>query len=132
MRGIPPTCWSECVRARAGNPNRYTNRVVTLWYRPPELLLGERNYTTAIDMWGAGCIMAEMWTRSPIMQGTNETNQLMLITQLCGSITPDVSDRPLTAAPRPTLDGRCFASVSSSAVAEAERFSDPLWAALPH
>lgn len=48
--------------------NRYTNRVVTLWYRPPELLLGERNYGPAIDLWGAGCIMAEMWTRSPIMQ----------------------------------------------------------------
>ena len=47
---------------------RYTNRVVTLWYRPPELLLGERNYGPAVDMWGAGCIMAEMWTRSPIMQ----------------------------------------------------------------
>ena len=44
-------------------PNRYTNRVVTLWYRPPELLLGERNYREAVDMWGAGCIMAEMWTR---------------------------------------------------------------------
>lgn len=49
------------------NP-KYTNRVVTLWYRPPELLLGERNYSPAIDIWGAGCIMAEMWTRSPIMQ----------------------------------------------------------------
>ena len=49
-------------------PNRYTNRVVTLWYRPPELLLGERNYDSAIDLWGAGCIMAEMWVRSPIMQ----------------------------------------------------------------
>lgn len=32
--------------------NRYTNRVVTLWYRPPELLLGERNYGPAVDMWG--------------------------------------------------------------------------------
>lgn len=51
-----------------GQPNRYTNRVVTLWYRPPELLLGERNYGPAVDTWGAGCIMAEMWTRSPIMQ----------------------------------------------------------------
>jgi cyclin-dependent kinase 9 len=49
-------------------PNRYTNRVVTLWYRPPELLLGERNYGPGIDLWGAGCIMAEMWVRSPIMQ----------------------------------------------------------------
>jgi len=47
---------------------RYTNRVVTLWYRPPELLLGERSYTPAIDIWGAGCIMAELWTRNPIMQ----------------------------------------------------------------
>jgi serine/threonine-protein kinase BUR1 len=47
---------------------RYTNRVVTLWYRPPELLLGERYYGPPVDMWGAGCIMAEMWTRSPIMQ----------------------------------------------------------------
>ena len=51
-----------------GEVNKYTNRVVTLWYRPPELLLGERNYGPPIDMWGAGCIMAEMWTRSPIMQ----------------------------------------------------------------
>ncbi|XP_022644734.1 cyclin-dependent kinase 9-like [Varroa jacobsoni] len=68
-------------------PNRYTNRVVTLWYRPPELLLGERNYTAAVDMWGAGCIMAELWTRTPIMQGSTEQSQLTLIVQLCGSIT---------------------------------------------
>lgn len=46
-----------------GQPNRYTNRVVTLWYRPPELLLGDRNYGPPVDLWGAGCIMAEMWTR---------------------------------------------------------------------
>lgn len=73
---------------KAGQANRYTNRVVTLWYRPPELLLGDRNYTPAIDLWGAGCIMAEMWTRSPIMQGQTEQAQLNLISQLCGSITP--------------------------------------------
>lgn len=71
-------------------PNRYTNRVVTLWYRPPELLLGERNYGPAIDLWGAGCIMAEMWTRSPIMQGNTEQHQLTLISHLCGSITSAV------------------------------------------
>lgn len=73
-----------------GPPNRYTNRVVTLWYRPPELLLGERNYGPPIDLWGSGCIMAEMWTRSPIMQGTTEQHQLTLICQLCGSITSEV------------------------------------------
>ena len=75
---------------KAGQTNRYTNRVVTLWYRPPELLLGERNYGPPIDLWGAGCIMAEMWTRSPIMQGNTEQHQLTLISQLCGSISPEV------------------------------------------
>ena len=73
-----------------GQPNRYTNRVVTLWYRPPELLLGERNYGAPVDLWGAGCIMAEMWTRSPIMQGNTEQHQLTLIAQLCGAMTPEV------------------------------------------
>jgi len=77
-----------------GQPNKYTNRVVTLWYRPPELLLGERNYGPKIDLWGAGCIMAEMWTRTPIMQGKTEQNQIQFISHLCGSITkedwPDV------------------------------------------
>ncbi|CAG5119404.1 unnamed protein product [Candidula unifasciata] len=76
-------------RAFSDKLNRYTNRVVTLWYRPPELLLGERNYGPAIDLWGGGCIMAEMWTRSPIMQGNTEQHQLTLISQLCGSITPE-------------------------------------------
>lgn len=76
--------------SKNGQPNRYTNRVVTLWYRPPELLLGDRNYGPSVDMWGAGCIMAEMWTRSPIMQGSTEQQQLVLCAQLCGSFTPEV------------------------------------------
>ncbi|XP_027008680.1 cyclin-dependent kinase 9 isoform X2 [Tachysurus fulvidraco] len=76
--------------AKNSQGNRYTNRVVTLWYRPPELLLGERDYGPPIDLWGAGCIMAEMWTRSPIMQGNTEQHQLTLISQLCGSITAEV------------------------------------------
>lgn len=73
-----------------GPCQRYTNRVVTLWYRPPELLLGERNYGPPIDMWGAGCIMCEMWTRRAVMQGESEQHQISLISQLCGSITPEV------------------------------------------
>lgn len=74
-----------------GQPEHcYTNRVVTLWYRPPELLLGERHYGPQIDMWGAGCIMAELWTRAPILQGESEQKQLTLISNLCGSISPEV------------------------------------------
>lgn len=61
-----------------------------MWYRPPELLLGDRNYGPPVDLWGAGCIMAEMWTRYPIMQGNTEQHQLNLISHLCGSITPEV------------------------------------------
>ncbi|PAA64695.1 hypothetical protein BOX15_Mlig031534g1 [Macrostomum lignano] len=69
---------------------QYTGRVVTLWYRPPELLLGDRQYGPPLDMWGVGCIVAEMWTRSPIMQGGAEQKQLELIVNLCGSITKEV------------------------------------------
>ena len=76
--------------SKGGPVQRYTNRVVTLWYRPPEILLGERNYGPPIDMWGAGCIMCEMWTRRPVMQGETEQHQISLICQLCGSITPDI------------------------------------------
>ncbi|KAK6020131.1 hypothetical protein OSTOST_14221, partial [Ostertagia ostertagi] len=50
-------------------------------------------------MWGAGCIMAELWTRSPIMQGDTEQKQLTMICNLCGSIDKDswdkVSELPL-------------------------------------
>lgn len=76
----------------------YTNRVVTLWYRPPELLLGEKNYGPSVDMWGVGCIMAEMWTRTPILQGESEQEQLSLISRLCGSISPAVWPEVATLA----------------------------------
>ncbi|XP_014467222.1 PREDICTED: cyclin-dependent kinase 9-like [Dinoponera quadriceps] len=77
-------------RALSVKVSAYTNKVVTLWYRPPELLLGEKNYGPSVDLWSVGCVMAEMWTRSPIMQGNSEQNQLVLISNLCGSITSEV------------------------------------------
>jgi len=68
------------------SPNGFSSKVVTLAYRPPELLLGCRYYGTAVDMWSIGCIMAEMWTRSPILPGIDECHQLLLINKLCGPI----------------------------------------------
>ncbi|KAI5803243.1 serine/threonine-protein kinase bur1 [Geopyxis carbonaria] len=65
----------------------YTNCVVTRWYRPPELLLGEKRYTSAIDLWGVGCVFAEMYRRKPILQGNHDIDQMMKIFQLCGSPT---------------------------------------------
>lgn len=82
-------CDFGLARALAKTNQRYTNRVVTLWYRPPELILGDRMYGPPVDIWGAGCIMAEMWTRRPIMQGDTEQKQISLISQLCGSITTE-------------------------------------------
>eukprot|EP00816_Leptocylindrus_hargravesii_P002479 CAMPEP_0196805396 /NCGR_PEP_ID=MMETSP1362-20130617/5158_1 /TAXON_ID=163516 /ORGANISM="Leptocylindrus danicus, Strain CCMP1856" /LENGTH=661 /DNA_ID=CAMNT_0042178287 /DNA_START=119 /DNA_END=2101 /DNA_ORIENTATION=+ len=63
----------------------YTNKVITLWYRPPELLLGTTEYGTAVDMWSAGCILAELILGRPILPGKSEMEQLKLIFELIGS-----------------------------------------------
>lgn len=49
-----------------------TSRVVTLWYRPPELLLGVVNYGVAVDLWGTGCVLGELYAGKPIMTGRTE------------------------------------------------------------
>ncbi|KVI06162.1 Protein kinase, ATP binding site-containing protein [Cynara cardunculus var. scolymus] len=49
-----------------------TSRVVTLWYRPPELLLGATYYGVGVDLWSAGCILAELLAGKPIMPGRTE------------------------------------------------------------
>eukprot|EP00586_Coscinodiscus_wailesii_P023634 CAMPEP_0172496908 /NCGR_PEP_ID=MMETSP1066-20121228/94672_1 /TAXON_ID=671091 /ORGANISM="Coscinodiscus wailesii, Strain CCMP2513" /LENGTH=491 /DNA_ID=CAMNT_0013269455 /DNA_START=493 /DNA_END=1968 /DNA_ORIENTATION=- len=66
---------------------RLTNRVITLWYRPPELLLGCVEYTKKIDMWSVGCIIAEMFRRSGFLKGNNEATQLELIFKTAGHPT---------------------------------------------
>ncbi|KAL7445944.1 hypothetical protein ACHAXM_011763 [Skeletonema potamos] len=66
---------------------RLTNRVITLWYRPPELLLGCVDYTTKIDMWSVGCIIAEMFRRGGLLKGSTEANQLDLIFKTMGHPT---------------------------------------------
>ncbi|KAG2064746.1 Pkinase-domain-containing protein [Suillus decipiens] len=74
--------------ARAfGIPMRtYTHEVVTLWYRAPEVLLGSRHYSTAIDMWSVGCIFAEMVMRgSPLFPGDSEIDQIFKIFRILGT-----------------------------------------------
>ncbi|KAK8861407.1 cyclin-dependent kinase 1 [Kwoniella newhampshirensis] len=75
--------------ARAfGIPLRtYTHEVVTLWYRAPEVLLGSRHYSTAIDMWSVGCIFAEMAMRQPLFPGDSEIDEIFRIFRVLG--TPD-------------------------------------------
>ncbi|KAK7843109.1 putative serine/threonine-protein kinase [Quercus suber] len=66
-----------------------TSRVVTLWYRAPELLLGATEYGAAIDMWSSGCILAELFAGKPIMPGRTEVEQMHKIFKLCGSPSED-------------------------------------------
>ena len=60
------------------NKHPMTSRVVTLWYRPPELLLGATDYGVSIDLWSAGCILAELLAGKPIMPGRTEVTIILL------------------------------------------------------
>ena len=51
---------------------RYTHEVVTLWYRCPEILLGQKAYALGVDLWSTGCIFAEMVQRRPLFMGDSE------------------------------------------------------------
>ncbi|XP_042057218.1 cyclin-dependent kinase G-2-like isoform X1 [Salvia splendens] len=82
-----------------GSPLKpYTSLVVTLWYRAPELLLGAKQYSTAIDMWSLGCIMAELLSKEPLFNGKSEVEQLDKIFKILGTpnetIWPGLSDLP--------------------------------------
>lgn len=68
----------------------YTTLVVTRWYRPPELLMHLRKYTTAIDVWGVGCVFGEMLIGKPILSGDSDANQLKIIFDLCGTPTDEI------------------------------------------
>ncbi|KAA8912589.1 hypothetical protein TRICI_003427 [Trichomonascus ciferrii] len=65
--------------------NTFSNEVVTLWYRAPDVLLGSRTYSTSIDLWSAGCILAEMFTGRPLFPGTSSDDQLQKIFKLMGT-----------------------------------------------
>lgn len=71
----------------------YTNRVITIWYRSPELLLGETQYGPAVDIWSAACVLVEIFTRHAIFPGDgSEINQLDKIYSVLG--TPSRADWP--------------------------------------
>ncbi|VDN58113.1 unnamed protein product, partial [Dracunculus medinensis] len=59
-------------RAKSVPSRTFSHEVVTLWYRPPDVLLGSTNYSTSLDLWGVGCILAEMCTGSALFPGTKD------------------------------------------------------------
>uniref|UniRef100_A0A3P8XR07 cyclin-dependent kinase n=1 Tax=Esox lucius TaxID=8010 RepID=A0A3P8XR07_ESOLU len=79
-------------RAKSIPTKTYSNEVVTLWYRPPDILLGCTDYSTQIDMWGVGCIFYEMSTGRPLFPGSTVEEELHFIFKLLG--TPNESTWP--------------------------------------
>ena len=76
-----------------GIPNKnYSHEVVTLWYRPPDVLLGSKTYMTSVDVWSIGCIFAEMCNGKALFTGSNEEDQLLKIFNLRG--TPNLEIYP--------------------------------------
>ncbi|KAK9404521.1 cyclin-dependent kinase 18 [Crotalus adamanteus] len=72
-------------RAKSVPTKTYSNEVVTLWYRPPDVLLGSTEYSTPIDMWGVGCIHYEMVTGRPMFPGSTVKEELNLIFRMLGT-----------------------------------------------
>lgn len=62
--------YSPCV------PRPLTREVATLWYRSPELILGDNTYTYELDMWGVGVIMLELLEKQPPFRATTELEML--------------------------------------------------------
>ena len=54
-----------------------TSKVVTLWYRPPELLLGSTDYDASVDLWSIGCVFAELLLGVPVLQGRTEVKSVL-------------------------------------------------------
>ncbi|PPE00280.1 hypothetical protein GOBAR_DD02694 [Gossypium barbadense] len=64
-------------------------KVVTLWYRAPEILLGSRHYSTPVDVWSVGCIFAEMVNQRPLFPGDSEIDELFKIFRILGTPNED-------------------------------------------
>ncbi|VVB08677.1 unnamed protein product [Arabis nemorensis] len=102
-----------------------TSRVVTLWYRAPELLLGATEYGAGIDLWSVGCILTELFLGKPIMPGRTEVEQMHKIFKLCGSPSDDYWQKtklPLATSFKPQQPYKrvlleTFKSLPSSALA---------------
>lgn len=70
-------------------PRQYTHEVVTLWYRPVELLMNSPLYDISVDVWGTGCIIAEMISGNPLFPGDSEIDQLFKIFRVFGTPTEE-------------------------------------------
>ena len=98
-RGVLKIADFGLARIFGSPPGAMTPRVVTLWYRAPELLFGTNEYDTSIDLWSAGCIFGEFLNSKPLLPGKTDRDQIILICELLGTpntkIWPELEEMPL-------------------------------------
>jgi len=78
----------------------YSTRVITLWYRPPELLLGTRHYDESVDIWSAGCIAGELLAGYPLFSESTEIKVFHKIRERCSATSEDAWPESLRALPQ--------------------------------
>ncbi|SSD59797.1 related to Sporulation-specific mitogen-activated protein kinase SMK1 [Saccharomycodes ludwigii] len=96
-RGVAPKYFPDNSSEQNGNGTSYalktrhiTNYVATRWYRAPELMLSNKKYTKAIDLWACGCILAEFYGRKPIFIGNDQMHQISEIVKVLGTPNKDI------------------------------------------
>ncbi|KAJ1491471.1 kinase-like domain-containing protein [Baffinella frigidus] len=103
-------------RMEAAPERGFSYQAATRWYRPPEMLYASRSYDTKVDLWGAGCVVAELLTLSPLFPGETDIDQLHRVFTLRG--TPDawMSDWPEVVT-LPDFDKISFAEMQPGSLA---------------
>lgn len=85
--GALKLCDFGFARALAGNGAKYTDYVATRWYRSPELLVGDTEYSKPVDVWAIGCNVAELSNGIPLFPGESDIDQLFHIIKCFGGLT---------------------------------------------
>ena len=96
----------------------YTHEVVTVWYRPPEILLGAKLYSVPVDLWSIGCVIGEMATGAPLFAGDSEIDTIFKIFQTLGTpseqVWPGVGELPEYKASFPNWLPRGWAQIRNT------------------
>ena len=96
----------------------YTHEVVTVWYRPPEILLGAKLYSVPVDLWSIGCVIGEMATGAPLFAGDSEIDTIFKIFQKLGTpseqVWPGVGELPDYKASFPKWPPRGWAQIRNT------------------
>lgn len=96
----------------------YTHEVVTVWYRPPEILLGSEKYSLPVDLWSIGCVMAEMATGSALFPGDSEISTIFKIFQRLGTPTeqmwPEITKLPYFKPTFPQWPAHSWAQIRNT------------------